>query len=304
MITGDPDRFLERFQTLSPDFARTRPRAVMIVLPEQFYVEPQTARDNRYVDTEAEADSRLAFRQAEALAQRVEAVGVPVQRFAGREDQPDGVFSNNVFATVPGRLVVGSMFHPVRQPEADRDDIRGWFANELGFEVVELHQRRCVAELTGALVIDRARRVGFCGMSQRVDEAGLEAMHEALDLALTYRFDLQDNEYHTNVVLSVLAGRAAVIHPAAFKDPAVPEVLAAAYPGRCLAITNEEKHAFVANCIALTDTDLFMSAAAEAALTPASRAALAEWGFTVHAIDLSELELAGGSLRCMITEIF
>ncbi len=304
MITGDPRRFLAELARLEADRGRALPRAVMVVLPEQFYVETQTARDNQYVDTEAEADPRLAWRQTEDLARLVEAAGVPVKRFDGREGQPDGVFSNNVFATIPGRLVVGSMFHPVRQPEADRDDIRHWFLAEQGYELVELSQRGCVAELTGTLIIDRARNVGFCGMSHRVDEAGLEAMHEAFGLDLTYRFDLNEDEYHTNVVLSVLAGRACVIHPGAFPDPAVAQTLAAAFPGRCLAISDEEKHAFVANCIALTDTDLFMSTAAESALRPESRQALTDWGFTIHSTDLSEPELAGGSLRCMITEIF
>ena len=59
-----------------------------------------------------------------------------------------------------------------------------------------------------------------------------------------------------------------------------------------------------ANCIALTDRDLFMSARAEAALEPASRRTLEQWGFRIHSTDLSELELAGGSLRCLVTEIF
>ncbi len=304
MITTDPEQFLATFAELPADHARTLPRAVMIVLPEQFYVETETARDNRYVDTVAEADPGLAWRQVEALARLVESAGLPVKRFAGRLGQPDGIFSNNVFATTPGRLVVGSMFHPTRQPEADRDDIRAWFLGDPGYELVELSQRDGIAELTGTLVIDRARNVGFCGMSHRVDEAGLQAMHEALGLDLTYRFDLNEDEYHTNVVLSVLAGRAAVLHPAAFKDAAVPDVLAACYPGRCLAISDEEKHAFVANCIALSDSDLFMSAAAEAALSDSSRTALTDWGFVIHSTDLSEPELAGGSLRCMITEIF
>ena len=304
MITADPGVFLERLAALEADPGRALPRGVMMILPEQFYVETQTARDNVYVDTEAEADSALAWRQAEALARLVESVGLPVRRFEGRPEQPDGVFSNNVFATIPGRLVVGSMFHPVRQPEADREDVRDWILVKQGYELVELSQRRCVAELTGSLVIDRARNVGFCGMSHRVDDAGLAAMHEALGLDLTYRFDLNPDEYHTNVVLSVLAGRACVVHPEAFPDRAVPATLAAAFPDRCLEVTEAEKVAFVANCIALTDQDLFMSAAADAALTDRSRAKLADWGFTIHATDLSELELAGGSLRCMITEIF
>jgi hypothetical protein len=304
MITADPRVFLEHLATLTPDPARALPRGVMIILPEQFYVETQTARDNVYVDTEAEADPRLAWRETEALAQLVESVGLPVRRFPGRAGQPDGVFSNNVFATVPGRLVVGSMLHPIRRLEADREDIRDWILVDQGYELVELSRQHCVAELTGALVIDRSRNVGFCGMSQRVDEVGLAAMHEALGLDLTFRFDLNPDEYHTNVVLTVLAGRACVIHPGAFPDPAVAETLAAAFPGRCLEISEAEKVAFVANCIALTDADLFMSAAADAALSDHSRATLTDWGFTIHSTDLSELELAGGSLRCMITEIF
>ncbi len=40
---------------------------------------------------------------------------------------PDAVFPNNVFATAPGRLIVGRMRHPVRQREAERADIRGFF---------------------------------------------------------------------------------------------------------------------------------------------------------------------------------
>ena len=42
--------------------------------------------------------------------------------YAGDPAAPDGLFPNNVFATVPGGLVVGRMRHPVRQREALRDD--------------------------------------------------------------------------------------------------------------------------------------------------------------------------------------
>ena len=47
-----------------------------------------------------------------------------------------------------------------------------------------------------------------------------------------------------------------------------------------------------------------MSATAARALRPASRAALERWGFEVVAVDVDECEKAGGSLRCMIAELF
>ncbi len=47
-----------------------------------------------------------------------------------------------------------------------------------------------------------------------------------------------------------------------------------------------------------------MSARAEQALSAGSRQSLEALGFTIHSTDLSELERAGGSLRCMVTELF
>ena len=141
-------------------------------------------------------------------------------------------------------------------------------------------------------------------MSKRVNQAGLEAMHEAFDLKMTFAFDLDPEEYHTNVVMMVLASRACVIYPGAFVDPAVPEAIASAYPNRTLVLNQSEKDAFAGNCIALTNHDLFMSQTGVNALRVSSRETLESWGFTIHSTDLHEIEKAGGSLRCMVAEIF
>ena len=67
---------------------------------------------------------------------------------------------------------------------------------------------------------------------------------------------------------------------------------------------DEEKAAFAGNCIALSETDVWMSAAAAAALAREHRADLAAWGFAVKAVPLAEIEKAGGSLRCCVAEIY
>src|SRR5690606_23901667 len=139
---------------------------------------------------------------------------LPTVCFAGDPAAPDGLFPNNVFATAPGRLVVGRMRHPVRRREAARDDIRGFFRDVLGYAETDLSTQPHACELTGALVIDRARGLGFCGLSERCDEEGARLMHAAFGLRATLLFDLAPGEYHTNVVLAVLAGRAAIVCPA------------------------------------------------------------------------------------------
>jgi len=301
MITGDPEAFLAAFSSLrAPRFAAV-PSGVFLVMPEAFRVDDESAADNPYMDLASPVDPQRALAQAEELAKRIEVVGVAVTRFPGDPACPDGVFPNNVFGTAPGRFIVGRMRHPGRRREAMRADIRTHFAER---ELFDLSVADHVCELTGPLVIDRACGVAYCGMSGRVDAAGLAAMHAAFDLALTYRFDLVPGEYHTNVVLSVLAGRACVLYPGAFAEPGAADTIAAAYPGRTLKLDAAEKQAFTANCIALTDSDLFLSATAGRALRPGSRLALEAWGFTLHEVELDEIEKAGGSLRCMVAEIY
>ena len=279
------------------------PRGIFMVEPADFFVSRETSLDNRYLETEQDADPDRALFQYQQLVDLIHGAGVEVKSFPGDPAAPDGVFPNNVFATVPGRLIVGRMLYPGRQAEARRKDIRAFFTSK-GYETTDLSGEDCVAELTGPLIVDRSRRIGFCGMTDRVDDAGARAMHNAFGLKLTFQFDLKPEEYHTNVVMSILAGRACVIHAGAFVDEEVPVVIAEIYPDRTLFIDKQEKDAFAGNCIALTDSDLFMSQAGVDALQPENRAALESWGFVLHSTELDEIEKAGGSLRCMLAEIF
>jgi hypothetical protein len=279
-------------------------RAALLVSPHGFRVSEQAARDNRYMVPGTPVDPERAHAQHQGVVRRLLDLGVPALTLPGRDGLDDALFPNNVYATAPGRFVIGRMRHPVRRREAAREDVRALFRETFRYETVDLSGEDIVAELTGPLAIDRARGVGFCGMSGRVDEAGCARMHEALGLRLTYRFPLVEGEYHTNLVLAVLAGRACAMHPPSLADPAAAEAIAGAYPGRTLRLSDEEKMAFCGNCIAVTARDIMMSATAERALRATSRAALEGWGFRVHGVEIDELEKGGGSLRCLIAEVF
>jgi len=174
----------------------------------------------------------------------------------------------------------------------------------LSYQEHDLSRLPVVAELTGALVPDRARHIGFVGLSERVDEAGARAMAQAFGLKALFIFKLNPEEYHTNVVMATLAGKAAVLHPGSFADPEVPAAIAEFYQGRCLLLTEEEKLAFAGNCISVTENDVFFSQTALNTLSDKKKKALNRWGFRLHGVDVSELEKAGGSLRCMVGEIF
>ncbi|HJT98984.1 MAG TPA: arginine deiminase-related protein, partial [Rhodanobacteraceae bacterium] len=263
----------------------------------------ESASDNRYMDPGGTLDPARALAQHAELARRLGA-DLPVITFAGDAESPDGLFPNNVFATAPGRLIVGRMRHAVRRREAGRADIRAFFRDTLGYALLDLSGAPFVAELTGALVIDRARGVGYCGLSERCDLAGARAMHDAFGLRLTFCFELAEGEYHTNVVMALLAGRFALLAADGFADPAVPRAIAQALVGQVVWLTRAQKNAFAGNAIALAPDRAWMSATGAASLDPAQRAAIERAGFALAVVELDEIEKAGGSLRCCVAEIF
>ncbi len=305
MITTTPAAFLAALAALPPlREPRTTARAAFLVAPAANELATESARDNRYMRMDAGFDAQRALVQHAALAQALRA-DVPVITFPGDPATPDAMFPNNVFATAPGRLIVARMRHTVRQREAARADIRAFFRDVLGYTETDLSDgTHGIAELTGSLVIDHVRGVGYCGLSERCDMAGARALHEAFGLRLTFCFELAQGEYHTNVVMAALAGRAVILAPDGFADAEVPRAIAEAFDGRVLLLDADQKHAYAANAITLSPGCVWLSAPAVSALTSAQRAALAEWGFALGSVPLDEIEKAGGSLRCCVAEIF
>ncbi len=303
MVTRDLPAFIQYAQQCPADFGPPTARAAFLVAPDGFARAEQSARDNQYMAQAGAFDAAGAMAQHRGLHRGL-ASELPVMCFPGSPDTPDALFPNNVFATAPGRLIVGRMRHEVRQREAVRADLRGFFTGLLGYRELDLSQQPHPCELTGALIIDRARGLGYCGLSERCDEAGAALMHEAFGLRATLMFDLAPGEYHTNVVLAVLAGRAALICPAGFADPAVVEAIANLHAPFGICLSPAEHAAFAGNAIALTGASVWMSAGADATLTASTRQGLAEAGFRVRSVVLDAIEAAGGSLRCCVAEVF
>lgn len=302
-LWDDPAAFAATVRAL-PVRAAGVPRAVFLVAPADFRLAAESASDNAYMQMAHAVDAQRAADQHQGLARALAQAAIPNHSFAGHPDTPDAVFPNNVFATAPGRLIVGAMRHPVRRREAARSDIRAWFRDLLGYREFDLSLQPLVAELTGSLVIDRARGVGYCGLSERCDRAGAAAMAQAFALEHVLLFELAKGEYHTNVVMSALAGRGLLLCPEGFADAAVADALIGIDGAASVVIDEQEKASYAGNCIALGERGLWMSTCAMRALRAPTRKRIEALGLEIHAVELDELEKAGGSLRCMVGEIY
>jgi len=280
-------------------------KAAFMVSPVGFSLDEQTASDNEYMQMDEQTNADLAIVQQMKLARKISDCGIPVLTFPGSKETPDAVFPNNAFATTHGKkYIIGAMLHENRQKETQRQDILQFFQDMLGYEKCHIKRDEAVAELTGVLVPDRGRNIAFCGMTERVNDKGAQAMHEYFGLDLMFQFDLKPGEYHTNVVLACLAGRACMLHADSFADEKVPQAIAEFYKDKAIFLSDEEKLAFAGNGITITENDLFLSQTAIDALAQEKKDKLSQWGFTLHSVQVNELEKAGGSLRCMVGEIF
>jgi N-dimethylarginine dimethylaminohydrolase len=304
MILTCPQKFLEHFKACKTSASTTTMREAMLVSPEHFKMSSQSAADNLYMDRRRIVNTSKALNQHQMLKIKIESLGVRVNSFPGLPDMDDAVFTNNTFATTYGRFIIGHMLHQVRKIETTRQDVKSFFSEQMKYETVDLSKIEGVAELTGALIIDHQRNIGFCGLSSRADIKGAKNMNEAFKLDATFVFDLAAAEYHTNVVFTILAGKAAILFPGGLNSEAAAAALSSAYGDGMVAITEREKNAFAANSLAITPRDVLFSTTAFSALTTETKSKLSTLSFNLHHVDVSEFEKAGGSLRCLIGEIF
>lgn len=308
MIFRDPNEFLAHVRTLMPDQPSCA-RAAFVIAPSGLRLAEESASDNLYMNLAVTVDVDRALSQ-HARLQKALSNSVPTIAFPGDSATPDAVFPNNVFATARvegeagGRFIIGRMRHALRQREAERSDVRRFFGDTLGYQTIDLRGMPGLSELTGTMVIDRARGIGFAGLSPRCDAEGVRAMYAAFGLRAVLAFELVEGEYHTNVVMSALAGKGIVIGPSAFADSGVVDALIQLYGDDTIALDADELRGFAGNCIALDHGRVWMSERAADALSSSTQARFAQRGWHVASVALDEIEKAGGSLRCCVAEIF
>jgi len=293
--------------------------AVLMIRPELFAANPETASSNRF-QAPARADRHVAARAArefDGLAVALAAAGVRVHAFAGARDAdlPDEVFPNNwVSFHADGTAVLYPLLAPNRRRERRPELIDA--LREQGYRVsrvVDLtafEQKEQYLEGTGSLVLDRANRIAYACRSPRTHDAALAELGRVLGYE-TSAFDATDRDghaiYHTNVLLSI-GTRFAVLCSSALRDEAERRRIVARLTEQreVVDLSFEQLHSFAGNLLELRAGDspvIVLSATALTSLRGSQRRALEAHGELVVA-DVGTIEKhGGGSVRCMLAEV-
>ncbi len=291
-----------------------------MIRPHAFRVNEETAVDNKFqataVDEPAGVLAARALAEVDRVIAALEEAGVTVHVFDddGTRDTPDSLFPNNWISAGPdGRIVLYPMFTPNRRRERRADVVRmlrgAYDVSEI-MDWSSFESEDQILEGTGSIVFDYVNRIAYAARSERADEDlfakycdefGFEqVLFDALD---------QDGDiiYHTNVVMAVcekiaLVGLDCVADQS---DRARISARLSATGHEIVTLTQAQINAFAGNCLELEGESgpvLVMSSRALAAFRPEQIATI-ERHMAILTFDIPTIELAGGSVRCLMADV-
>ena len=299
---------------------------VLMVRPASFRANEQTAANNHYQkQTALTAAQSLLQAQSEfdtlASCLRMNNIKVTVVLDTLTPDTPDALFPNNWFALLgKGQLVLFPMFAENRRAERSNRIFEA--LSKVGYEVMHTvdysvyEQKQQFLEGTGSMVLDHQHSIAYCALSARADAHLFHLFCEAFNFkpVVFHAFQTVGTArlliYHTNVMM-VVAPAFALVCLDAVDDPMERALLqdSLTFSGKIvIPLTEKQLTQFAGNMLALTAIDgtalLVMSTRAYDALTTKQLLQLQQYVKLVHSPIPTIEDLGGGSVRCMLAEIY
>ena len=296
---------------------------VLMVRPVRFESNPQTAASNRFQedpDATPEEQQAAAIGEFDGLVDALRGAGVEVIVVDDTPSPhtPDSIFPNNWITThADGRVVLYPMEAENRRDERRPDVID--HLHDAGFQVNEIvdlsahEDNGRYLEGTGSVVLDRRHRIAYACVSSRTHIDVLGEFAQRMDYDIV-SFDALDNDgvaiYHTNVMMSVGDEFTVICDEAIPRDEQRDAVLRRLREtGHVIvSLSYDQLHAFAGNLLELASTGgehvIALSEQALRSLDDQQVALLRSYGRLVSApIDNIERS-AGGSVRCMLAEVY
>jgi hypothetical protein len=296
------------------------PTAGVMIRPHHFMSNPETAADNAFqfikTDIKPEILAAQARDEFDKVVEQLTTEGVHIHVFDdfGEHETPDSVFPNNWISTHHGgRVALFPMYSPSRRRERRHDVVEMLKSIYRVQEVVDysgLEYDKLFLEGTGAMVFDHLERLAYVGRSNRADPVILERFCTTFGYE-PMAFDTSDINgnpiYHTNVIMSI-ATEYALICLDAIPDPhrrKEIEIRLTNSGRTVIELTREQVNEFAGNTLELTGKNGRLLALSERALAALKKkqVEVIEKSSQLLPLYIPTIELAGGSVRCMIAGV-
>lgn len=297
---------------------------VVMVPPKEFAFNAETAQDNEFQHQVTESTSQVrvaAMQEFNTMVASLRKAGVQVVEFdypKGEVETPDAVFPNNWFSTTAnGELFTFPMACKNRQHEVKTDAL-SQALQQAGRHIsrqdtlTDYLEQDAHLESTGVMVKDHVNKTIYAALSQRCDREVLEDYAERIgyDRVVSFQTALPSGKpiYHTNVMMAIGESFCVIC------DEVIPEferrfvIKSLAKDKQVISISLDQMNKFCGNILQLETVNgekvIAMSQSAYDAFSNAQRAQLSSHGkllpFNVKTIE----NIGGGSVRCMLGEVF
>lgn len=301
--------------------------SVLMIRPVAFRMNEQTAINNYYqkgieglLPATVNAKAQQEF---DALVAKLTAVGVDVIVVDDTENPntPDSIFPNNWISFHDnGDVAFYPMFAENRRLER-REDILDLLEDK-GFVIENIvdyssaEEDDLFLEGTGSIVLDRANEKAYCALSPRADEELFIEFCEDFDFAPVifeaYHTVLGERKliYHTNVMMCI-GDSFAVVCADAIDDKQERKMVLENLKKEgkeIILISEKQLNSFAGNMLEVLGANdkkyLVMSSTAFDSLTTKQKEQLGSHAEIIHS-NIETIEaFGGGSVRCMMAEIF
>jgi hypothetical protein len=293
---------------------------LLMIRPVDFGFNEQTAVNNHFQQPVGSTGAQQkAAEEFDGLVQLLRSNGIDVLVIddTASPHTPDSVFPNNwVSFHENGHLYLYPMFAPNRRQERKQhvlDAINTEFQVTESIDLSLFEREERFLEGTGSMVLDRDNNIAYACLSPRTDKELLEIFCRKEGYRCIY-FHATDKSgapiYHTNVMMCV-ADAYAVVCLDSITDTKERAELTESFTRshkRVIGISASQMDHFAGNMLQVHNKDgstfLVMSTQAYQSLTPTQVKMLEQYNPILHAPIPTIETLGGGSVRCMLAEIF
>tara|TARA_B110000483_G_scaffold25241_1_gene29979 strand:+ start:859 stop:1785 length:927 start_codon:yes stop_codon:yes gene_type:complete len=295
------------------------PAAVIMIRPHHFLPNQETAKDNAFQKNGGGLNSsemaKSAFTETTNVANKLTSFGIKTHIFEDESTKsPDSVFPNNWFSTHPGgHIAIYPMYPENRRLERRHDVIEMLKRNYRVQDVIDysgLEPDGLFLEGTGAMVLDHIDRVAYAVRSNRTNPVALERFCTHFNYEPMVFDAVDDNRnpvYHTNVLMCIATDFVMIcldMIPDSTRRLEIEERFTRS--GRqIIALSIKQIKNFAGNALELQSNKglvLALSNVALKALDPKQKAII-EQSTIILPLDIPTIELAGGSVRCMLAGV-
>lgn len=296
---------------------------LLMVRPTDFRFNYETALDNEFQkpsNESPEAITQAALREFSQAVKTLQTYGVTVMTLEKTDQNitPDAVFPNNWFTTTPsGQMFLFPMKALNRNLERRYNDFAE-LAHQYNRKITGIcfvgipEERKYFLEGTGVLIFDHHSNSTYAALSERCQPEQIENYRALSGLGKAHTFETRSKNgkpiYHTNVMLSIGEKFAVICSEVVIERDRQRIIDELSKTKEVIEITEQQMEQFAGNILQVKNQNqerlIAMSQSAHDAFTPEQRQQLSAHGKLLPMPIPTIESIGGGSIRCMLAEVF